>query len=105
MNAFKERNGELFINGLRVLHGWESFEGWYWFATEKVQEQTSRLNGRYVKDTIWFGLVQGIVEEWGSFSQAELEALYPRVWKIPQRSLAWSGRRGQATKICEEVKG
>ena len=93
---FEDRNGELFINGRRVLHGWESFTGWYWFAVEKVQEQNSVIDGRVFKnDTIWFGLVQGFEQEWGDFSQGELESLAPKVWKIPQRNLPWSGRRSR----------
>jgi hypothetical protein len=95
VNRFEARNGRLFINGLKVLRGWESWTGWYWFATEKVRQQVSRINGRPVKDTIWFGFVQGLEEEWGSFSQAELEALLPRVWEIPQSNLPWSGRRSR----------
>ena len=95
MNRFEARNGRLFINGLKVLRGWESWTGWYWFPTEKVRQQVSDINGRPVKDTIWFGLVQGLEEEWGSFSQAELESLYPKVWEIPRSNLPWSGRRGR----------
>ncbi len=75
MAEFQGRNRKLYINGKEVLRGWESFTGWYWFATEKVQKQTSLIDGRWVKDTIWFGLVQGFEEEWGDFSQAELENL------------------------------
>jgi hypothetical protein len=93
MEEFQERDGKLFINGKEVLRGWESFDGWYWFATEKVQEQESLIDGRWVKDTIWFGFVQGFEEEWGNFSQAELESLKPRVWEIPKANIPWSGRR------------
>ena len=93
MTEFQEKNGKLYINGKEVLRGWESFSGWYWFATEKVREQISEINGKPVKDTIWFGFVQGFEEEWGEFSQAELESLKPRVWEIPKRNLSYSGRR------------
>jgi hypothetical protein len=93
MAEFQERDGKLFINGKEVLKGWESFTGWFWFATEKIQEQTSLVNGRWVKDTIWFGFVQGLEEEWGDFSQAELKSLKPRVWELPKKALVWSGRR------------
>lgn len=70
MNTFEVRveEGEhrLYINGHRVIRAWESFTGWYWFATEKVREQQSDFgDGRPVSDTIWFGLVQGFEEEWG----------------------------------------
>ncbi len=85
---------KLFIDGKEVLKGWESFNGWYWFATEKVREQISDLgDGKGVKDTIWYGFVQGFEEEWGDFSQAEIEALGRRAWKIPYKNLPWSGRR------------
>jgi hypothetical protein len=94
MAEFQERNGKLYINGKEVLKGWESMTGWFWFATEKVQEQTSLVDGKWVKDTIWFGFVQGFEEEWGDFSQAELESLTPMVWELPKEALPWSGRRG-----------
>ena len=93
MAKFEARNGKLYLNGKEVLRRWESFTGWYWFAAEKVQEQESLIDGKEVKDTIWFGFVQGFEEEWGDFSQAELESLKPQVWEIPRRNLPWSGRR------------
>jgi hypothetical protein len=93
MAEFQERDGRLFIDGKEVLKGWESFTGWFWFATEKVQEQESLIEGKYVKDTIWFGFVQGFEEEWGDFNQAEIESLKPWAWEIPKRNLPWSGRR------------
>jgi hypothetical protein len=95
VNRFEAKRGRLFINGLKVLRGWESWTGWFWFATEKVREQVSDIKGRPVKDTIWLGLVQGMEEEWGSFSQAELESLHPKVWEIPAKALPWSGRRSR----------
>lgn len=99
MNRFEARNGELFINGQKVLHGWESFSGWYWFATEKIQVQDSVIDGKVFKnDTIWFGLVQGLEEEWGDFSQAEIESFAPKVWKIPHSNLPWSGRRNREVR-------
>lgn len=94
MAKFTEKNGKLLIDGKEVLKGWESFSGWYWFATEKVQVQDSVIGDKVFKnDIIWFGLVQGFEEEWGDFSQAEIEALSPKTWKIPMKNLPWSGRR------------
>jgi len=46
-----------------------------------------------VPDTIWFGLVQGVEEEWGYFSQAEIEQLKPKTGEIPKKNLPYSGRR------------
>jgi hypothetical protein len=90
---FDCKNDELYIDGKKVLKGWESFSGWYWFATEKIREQVSKLDDKPVKDTIWFGFVQGFEEEWGDFSQAEIESLKPKIWEIPKKNLCWSGRR------------
>ncbi len=102
MNAkFEVRNGELYINGQKVLKAWESFEGWYWFATDKQDTQDSVINGKlYKKDQIWFGYVQGFYDEWGSFSQSEIEAESPRTWEIKRQDLPYAGRR----EINEEVK-
>ena len=93
MAEFQERDGKLYINGKEVLRGWESLTGWYWFATEKVREQVSLTGKKWLKDTIWYGFVQGFEEEWGDVSQAELESLKPQVWELPKRALPWSGRR------------
>ena len=34
----ENKNGELYIKGKKVLKGWESMSGWYWFATELEEE-------------------------------------------------------------------
>jgi len=93
MAQFEANDGKLFIDGKEIIRGWESFSGWYWFATEKTRTQTSVINGKPVKDVIWFGYVQGIYEEWGYFSEAELKSLGPQVWEIPNKNLPHSGRR------------
>jgi len=80
-------------NHHKVLKGWESYSGWYWFATEKLRHQVSVIDGKEVMDIIWFGYVQGLEDEWGNFSQAEIESLWPKTWKIPKENLHYSGRR------------
>jgi hypothetical protein len=92
---FSTDGKNLFINGKKVIRGWESFSGWYWFAVEEVQRQDTILSsGKVAKnDIIYFGFVQGLEEEWGDFSLAELESLKPRVWEIPNKNLPYSGRR------------
>jgi len=94
MAEFETRKGKLFIDGKRVLKAWESCSGWYWFATEKCGRQDTVINGKVFRnDQIWFGFVQGFEEEWGCFSQAELESMSPLVWEIPEKNLPFSGRR------------
>lgn len=95
MAEFKCKGNDLYIDRQKVLRGWESWNGWYWFATEFVQKQDSEFpDGRVVKDdTIYFGFVQGFEEEWGDFSLGELESLKPKVWEIPREYLPYSGRR------------
>ena len=94
MAKFEDKENELYIDGKNVLRAWESWSGWYWFATEKVREQLSDLgDGKGTPDTIWYGLVQGLEEEWGYFSQAEIESLKPKTWEIPKKNLSYSGRR------------
>jgi hypothetical protein len=61
MAKFETREGKLFLDGKEVLRGWESLTGWFWFATEKVQEQMSLIDGKEVNDTMWFGFVQGFL--------------------------------------------
>jgi len=91
MAKFEDRNGILYIDGHKVLKGWESYSGWYWFGTEKVRVQEDEFSKC---DQIWFGFVQGFEEEWGDFAQAEIEALGKyKVWEIPAKNLGFSGRR------------
>jgi hypothetical protein len=91
---FETDGKHLYIDGKKVLRGWESFSGWYWFATEKAGEQLSDFgDGKGVPDTIYFGLIQGLEEEWGYFYQAEIESLRPKTWEIKKRDLPHAGRR------------
>ena len=94
MAKFDTKGNDLYIDGKKVLRGWESFTGWYWFGTERAYKQDSLINGHVHKDdTIWFGYVQGLEDEWGYFSQAEIESLRPKTWEIPRKNLVYAGRR------------
>ena len=75
------KEGKLYVGDKEVLKGWESFSGWYWFATE--------LNN----DGYHFGLVQGFEEELGYFSEDELKSLSHKVWQIKKIDLPYAGRR------------
>jgi len=98
--ALRTVNGELHAGPHKVLKGWESFTGWYWFAVEKVEERrvadgsgSVMADGAVVDDTIWFGLVQGHEEEWGDFSEAEIRSLGNMAWPIKPQDLPHAGRR------------
>lgn len=95
MARFENRDGALHVDGKRVLRAWESWNGWYWFGVERSDVQDSVIDGRtYKDDPIWFGYVQGHEEEWGYWSQSELESLKPKVWEIAPQDLPHAGRRG-----------
>ena len=81
-NKLETKKDGLYINGEKIIKGWESFSGWYWFATE--------LND----DGQHFGFVQGTYPEWGYFDEAEIMSLSPMAWQIKDCDLAHSGRRG-----------
>ncbi len=95
MANFESRDGNLYIDSRKVLKGWESYSGWYWLGTEKAYTQDSVIDGAvHEGDQIWFGFVQGLEEEWGYFSEAEILSLGPLcVWEIPKLNLPCSGRR------------
>jgi len=82
MPKLETKGNHLEIDGKRVLKGWESFSGWYWFGVEKVESDPG----------MWFGLVQGFEDEWGYFSEAELKS-NRMIWKIKARDLPIAGRR------------
>jgi len=87
------KEGKLYIDGKEVIKGWESYSGWYWFATEI----TEKLDD----DTLYFGFVQGFEDEWGYFRESELKSLGGKIWELPKQALEWSGRRGPANELCD----
>lgn len=94
MAKFESKDNQLYIDDHLVIKAWESYTGWFWFAVKKVCEQESDLgDGKGTPDTIWFGYVQGLEEEWGNFSQAEIESLGMKAWRIKDCDLPHAGRR------------
>ena len=78
------------IRGKRVIDIYESFDGSYWFVTEKAWKQDSVISSKvYEDDQILFGYVRLAscpeCAEWGHFSEGELRALGPRVWKVKRQ--------------------
>jgi hypothetical protein len=81
------------IEGTPVIDIYESFDGSYWFVTEKAWQQDSVIGGKvYQDDQILFGYVSlsrcPDCAEWGYFSEAELKSLGSRVWKVHRQDWA-----------------
>jgi hypothetical protein len=100
MSELRTKDGKLYAGDHKVLKGWESYSGWYWFAVEKVEERRAvdgsgsvMADGSVADDVIWFGLIQGHEEEWGNFSEAEIHSLGNLAWPIKPQDLSYSGRR------------
>lgn len=97
----ESKGDDLFVNVFgklkKVIAGWESFSGWYWFAFEIDHVQDSDLgNGAVAKDDkIYYGLVQGQEEELGYFAESDLAGLIKKgmAWPLPKKALSYSGRR------------
>lgn len=75
------------IRGEPVIEIFESFDGSYWFVTEKAWKQDSLIEGKvYRNDQIFFGYTRlshcPELAEFGCFSEAELKSLGWMVWKV-----------------------
>jgi hypothetical protein len=86
------RNGKKM---LKVIKGWESFTGWYWFATEESEKIPAADSITGKDEIVYFGLVQGQEEELGYFNTMELRDLIRRgmVWELKGGNLTCAGRR------------
>lgn len=83
MSELRTINGELYAGEHKVLKGWESFTGFYWFGVEEIEPG------------FWFGYVQGLECEWGYFDEGEIRALGNLAWRIKPQDLPISGRRNE----------
>jgi len=75
------------IKGQPVIEVYESFDGSYWFVTDKAWKQDSLIARKvYKQDQILYGYVRlsscPQFAEFGYFSEAELKRLGWRVWKV-----------------------
>ena len=87
------------IKGKPVIDIYESYDGSYWFITEKCHKQNSVINGKvYKDDQILFGYARlsscPEFAEFGYISETELMLLGNRVWRVPETN--WP--------ICPEVE-
>jgi len=78
------------IKGKPVIEICESFDGSYWFVTEKTYKQNSVIDGKvYKDDQILLDYVRLSASpesaEFGYFSEAELKLLDSRIWKVTKK--------------------
>jgi hypothetical protein len=81
------------IKGQPIIEIYESFDGSYWFVTEKAWKQDSLLGRKvYKQDQILYGYVRlsscPDSAEFGYFSEAQLQRLGWKIWKVEKRN--WS---------------
>lgn len=79
------------IQGEPIIEVYESFDGSYWYITEKLYTQDSIIGGKvYENDQILFGYARLSAcpeyAEFGNISETELKLLGNRVWKVPQEN-------------------
>jgi len=96
------------IKGQPVIEIYESFDGSYWFVTEKAWKQDSLLGRKvYKQDQILYGYVRlsgrADCAEFGYFSEAELMRLGWKVWKVEKRN--WSVCPGVEVEEVPEESG
>ncbi len=87
------------IQGEPIIEVYESYDGSYWYITEKLYKQDSIIGGKVFKDDqILFGYARLSVcpefAEFGKISETELNLLKPKIWKVPKTN--WG--------LCPEVK-
>ena len=87
-SKLETRDDGLYIGGKKVIKGWESFSGGYWFAVELVEQD-------YGGFPLYYGYVQLLDEAWGDFWTGEFEPLIQShmMWEINQIDLPHAGRR------------
>ena len=97
------------IKGQRVIEVYESFDGSYWFVTEKAWKQDSLLGRKiYKNDQILYGYVRlsscPDCADFGYFSEAQLQRLGWRIWKVEKRN--WSVCPGvEVVEVPEDAGG
>lgn len=87
------------IQGEPIIEIYESFDGSYWYITEKLYKQDSIIDGKvYKDDQILYGYARLSAypeyAEFGNISETELKLLGSKIWKVPKQN--W--------KLCPEVE-
>ena len=79
------------IRGEPIIDIYESFDGSYWYITEKLFTQDTVIGGKvYEDDQILFGYARLLAcpeyAEFGNISETQLRLLGSRVWKVPPKN-------------------
>jgi hypothetical protein len=79
------------IRGEPIIDIYESFDGSYWYITEKLFTQDTVIGGKvYEDDQILFGYARLSAcpeyAEFGNISETQLRLLGSRVWKVPPKN-------------------
>ncbi len=83
------------IDGQNVIKIWESMSGWYWYAVEDQGSYTGvGMDGEDIQAHAWYGYVQGMSNEWGTWDSNELEKA--GVWTVPKSNWGWTGKESYA---------
>lgn len=96
MVKLETKDGALYVDGRRVLKGWETITGWYHFALEDLGDMEVMLDReRSAVGRQYFGFVQGFENEFGEFNTAYFEELIRqhKMWEIKPQDLPHAGRR------------
>ena len=96
------------IKGQPVIDIYESFDGSYWYVTERAWKQDSLIGRQiYKNDQIFHGYVKlsccPECEEFGYFSEAELKRLGWKIWKVDKKN--WSACPGIEIKQIGDQPG
>ena len=95
-------NSSMKIDGKNIIKIWESFSGWYWYAIEDQGSYTGiGADGNEVQAHAWYGYVQGMENEWGTWDSNELERA--GVWTVPKSNWGWTGKESKASENWKDV--
>jgi len=75
-DQFHAEDGKLYIGGSEIIKGWKSHtNSWVWYATNLESK----------KPMIYFGFVQGMASEWGTWYKTDMDSV--DIVEIPTEEL------------------
>ena len=95
---FNNDGKNLYIDGRKVIKGYESSDGKYWFATALAGCKDVMINGSMQCSLMFTGYVQDENPGWKNFSKKVLESNKFKIWEIKKIDLPHAGRRAITSK-------